>query len=162
MARKKVLFVCLGNICRSPAAEGILRHLIIERGLQDVIQCESAGTAAYHVGKTRDSRMIAAGKSKGILIDGTARQFEEEDFHKYDLILAADRSNYRNIMRLDPKGQHAEKVKMICDFCSVKYPDKEVPDPYYELNFDYVVDLLLDACTGVLDHLVVASNHPMS
>lgn len=151
----KLLFVCLGNICRSPAAENIMNHLIAEADLSDQIICESAGTASYHVGNPPDRRMVAAASQRGMKFLGQARQFQKLDFEEFDLILAMDRENYRDIIALDPAGKYREKVKMMCDFCT-HHSDKEVPDPYYggPEGFNYVIDLLLDACQGLLENII--------
>lgn len=152
----KLLFVCLGNICRSPSAENIMNHLVEQSHLQDEIVCDSAGTGGYHIGNPPDRRMAAAAKTKlGITLEGAARQFSPRDFEKFDLILAMDRENYQDILRLDPKGQYTDKVKLMCEFCR-QYPDEEVPDPYYggTEGFNYVIDLLMDACGGLLHEIV--------
>ncbi|MBW4468127.1 MAG: low molecular weight phosphotyrosine protein phosphatase [Pegethrix bostrychoides GSE-TBD4-15B] len=150
----RLLFVCLGNICRSPSAEGITNYLIQQRGLTGQITCDSAGTSSYHIGSSPDRRMTAAAAQQGITLLGAARQFEPADFEAFDLILAMDGDNYRHILALDRSGTYAQKVKLICQFCR-RYPDREVPDPYYggESGFKYVIDLLLDACDGLLDHV---------
>jgi len=147
----KLLFVCLGNICRSPSAENIMNHLIQQAGLSDQIVCDSAGTSSYHIGSPPDRRMSAAASKRGITLTGQARQFRPEDFEKFDLILAMDKENYRDILTLDSKGRYSDKVKLMCDFCR-SHPDQEVPDPYYggTEGFNYVIDLLLDACEGLL------------
>lgn len=148
----QLLFVCLGNICRSPAAENIMNHLIEQRGLQGAIACDSAGTASYHVGSPPDRRMAAAAVAQGIKLRGNARQFTAADFEAFDLILAMDEENYQNILRLDPQGQYRHKVRLMCEFCT-RHRDREVPDPYYggPEGFNDVIDLLLDACEGLLD-----------
>ena len=148
----KLLFVCLGNICRSPSAENLMQHLIDQRGLNDQIICDSAGTAGYHTGSEPDRRMNTAAQKRGLTLKGSARQFTAEDFENFDLILAMDRSNYRDILSLDPNHQYADKVKLMCSFCR-SHRDEEVPDPYYggKAGFDYVIELLLDACEGLLD-----------
>jgi protein-tyrosine phosphatase len=147
----KLLFVCLGNICRSPAAENIMNHLVAQAGLSSQIECDSAGTANYHTGKSPDRRMQAAAANRNIPMIGKARQFTTADFTAFDLILAMDRENYHNILALDPQRQYRDKVKLMCDFAT-RHPDKEVPDPYYggAEGFDYVIDLLLDACSGLM------------
>jgi len=152
---KKLLFVCLGNICRSPSAENIMNHLIEQRGLSAEITCDSAGTASYHVGASPDRRMSAAALKRGLVLQGRGRQFVSADLQKFDLILAMDRDNYRNILALDPQRQFAHKVKLMCDFCT-RHRDQEVPDPYYGGvdGFDYVIDLLFDACEGLLKTLL--------
>ena len=150
----KLLFVCLGNICRSPAAENIMNHLIEQEGLSDRFICDSAGTGGWHVGALPDGRMRAAAKSRGMNFVGSARQFKAIDLREFDLILAMDRDNYQNILALDPQGKFTDKVKMMCDYCQT-YTDKEVPDPYYGGGdgFNYVIDLLFDACDGLLKSL---------
>ncbi len=151
----KLLFVCLGNICRSPSAENIMNHLITQAGLEDRITCDSAGTASYHIGSRPDRRMSAAAANQGITLQGRARQFEVDDFDKFDLILAMDRDNYRDILSLDRENKYRERVKMMCDFAT-NHPDQDVPDPYYggPDGFKYVIDLLLDACDGLLAKIV--------
>lgn len=150
----KLLFVCLGNICRSPSAENIMRHLIDEAGLAGQITCDSAGTSGYHVGAAPDRRMQLAARKKNIKLLGQSRQFTRQDFQDFDLILAMDGSNYRDILSLDRRDEYAGKVKMMCDYAA-NFRDTEVPDPYYggESGFDYVIDLLLDACDGLLEDL---------
>lgn len=148
----KLLFVCLGNICRSPTAENIMNHLVAQANLQSRITCDSAGTAGYHIGSPPDLRMSTAAASKlGIKLLGQARQLQKSDLADFDLILAMDAENYQDILALDPTGQYADKVRLMCEFCS-KYKDKEVPDPYYggPEGFNYVIELLLDACSGLL------------
>ncbi|WP_205370976.1 low molecular weight protein-tyrosine-phosphatase [Thermoleptolyngbya sp. PKUAC-SCTB121] len=151
----KLLFVCLGNICRSPSAENIMNLLIRQNGLDGQIICDSAGTGAWHIGNPPDRRMNAAAQAKlGITLEGTARQFHPDDFQEFDLILAMDKENYENILRLDRSGQYRHKVKLMCDYCQT-YGDREVPDPYYggTEGFNYVIDLLMDACGGLLTEL---------
>ena len=152
----KLLFVCLGNICRSPSAENIMNHLIEQAGLSDSIVCDSAGTSSYHIGSPPDRRMAAAAKSRGIILKGQARQFQRSDFEKFDLILAMDQDNYRDILFLDPQKKYQDKVKLICEFAS-NHREREVPDPYYggSEGFNRVIDLLLDACEGLLQNVVI-------
>lgn len=155
----RLLFVCLGNICRSPSAENIMNHLIREAGLEQEIICDSAGTSGYHIGSPPDRRMTAAAARRGIELIGAARQFERSDFEKFDLVLAMDRDNYEGICAVDRTGKYHEKVRLMCDFCT-KHTLREVPDPYYggEEGFNQVIDLLLDACQGLLDHIVKEQN----
>ncbi|ELR98915.1 low molecular weight protein-tyrosine-phosphatase [Gloeocapsa sp. PCC 73106] len=150
----RLLFVCLGNICRSPAAENIMNHLIAKADMSDRFSCDSAGTAGYHIGSPPDSRMSVAARKRGIELEGKARRFEVSDFSDFDLILAMDRDNYHNILSLDPQGKYHHKVKLMCDFAT-KHQVKDVPDPYYggKEGFDLVIDLLLDSCQGMLDQL---------
>lgn len=151
----KLLFVCLGNICRSPTAENIMNHLIEQSGLSKHFVCDSAGTSSYHIGRPPDPRMSAAAAKKlQIKLGGQARQFQGSDFLDFDVILAMDQENYEDILYLDQTGQYHQKVRLMCNFCS-KYTLKEVPDPYYggTEGFNQVIDLLVDACEGLLKHL---------
>lgn len=151
----KLLFVCLGNICRSPSAENIMNHLIDKAGLSDLIICDSAGTSSYHIGSPPDRRMSNAATAKlGIQLRGQARQFQKLDFQEFDMILAMDQENYQNILAHDISGQYHGKVYLMCKFCS-QHTLKEVPDPYYggEEGFNQVIDLLVDACTGLLEYI---------
>lgn len=150
----RLLFVCLGNICRSPSAENIMRYAIEQAGLTGKISCDSAGTSNYHIGSPPDARMRKAAKKRGIALVGRARQFVEEDFARFDRILAMDLENYRDILALDRAGLYEDKVYLMCDFCR-NYDVKEVPDPYYggSEGFDFVIDLLLDACEGLLEEI---------
>jgi protein-tyrosine phosphatase len=150
----QLLFVCLGNICRSPSAENIMNHLVAQAGLGDRIHCDSAGTANYHIGSPPDARMTAAAKRRGIELIGQARQFARQDFEDFDLILAMDTSNYEDILALDPQGYYRDKVKLMCDYAR-HHQIQEVPDPYYggREGFDRVIDLLLDACGGLLEEV---------
>jgi len=155
----KLLFVCLGNICRSPSAENIMNHLIENRGLQGKISCDSAGTSSYHIGSPPDRRMASTLKARGLPTQGQARQFTFQDFLNFDLILAMDNSNYQDILSQDRQGLYRSKVKLICDFAT-HHSLKEVPDPYYggPAGFETVVDLLLDSCEGLLNHILHADN----
>lgn len=157
---EKVLFVCMGNICRSPAAEGIMVHLLREAGLEEQILCDSAGTIGYHTGEPPDRRMQRAARAQGITLGGKARQFERGDFDRFDRILAMDRANYEDILALDLEGRYRSKVKRICDYCT-RHTDRDVPDPYYggEAGFDYVLALLGDACANLLTEIRAGERH---
>jgi len=138
-----------------------MNHLIEEAGLSDSIVCDSAGTSSYHIGSSPDRRMAAAAKSRGIILKGQARQFQQSDFEEFDLILAMDRDNYQDILFLDSQGKYQDRVKLICDFAS-HHQEQEVPDPYYggTEGFNKVIDLLLDACEGLLQNIV--STHELN
>jgi protein-tyrosine phosphatase len=129
-------------------------HCVEQAGLSKHIVCDSAGTAGYHIGNAPDRRMTAAAKKRGIVLTGQARQFSGEDFEKFDLILAMDRDNYRDILACDRTGKYHAKVHLMCEFCR-HHETQEVPDPYYggPEGFDHVIDLLMDACEGLLDHV---------
>lgn len=156
MAKKKrVLFVCMGNICRSPAGEGVFRHYVAEQGLQDRVEIDSAGTIGYHAGEPPDSRMTRAARRRGYRLDGQARQFTRRDFDSFDLIVAMDRANRRDILALDPSGRHHGKVHLMCDF----HPNpktSDVPDPYYggAERFEEVLDLIEQSCPALLKRLL--------
>lgn len=131
-----------------------MNYLIQQAKLSDQIICDSAGTSSYHIGNPPDRRMNAAAKLRGIELVGKARQFKKSDFEDFDLILAMDRDNYEEICAVDRSGKYAHKVRLMCDFCT-HHTLKEVPDPYYggEEGFNQVIDLLLDACKGLLNYV---------
>lgn len=151
----KLLFVCLGNICRSPSAENIMNHLIDKAQLNGSIICDSAGTSNYHIGSPPDRRMTTAAARRGIKLEGEARQLQGSDLEIFDLILAMDKENYRDILYLDPQQKYWHKVRLMCEF-AYRHQLEEVPDPYYggTEGFDRVIDLLLDACEGLLQYVV--------
>lgn len=149
----KVLMVCLGNICRSPIAEGILRHKAAEQGLE--VKTDSAGTAAYHVGETPDHRMILTASKNGIDIsDLNARQFVKADYQNFDLIYAMDQSNYDNMIRLASSETDREKVRLILNESSPG-SNADIPDPYYggDQGFQHVIDLLDVAIDKVIERI---------
>jgi len=147
----RVLFVCMGNICRSPTAQGVFRKLVSEKGLNHAIEIDSAGTHAYHVGHEPDRRAQMAAQQRGIDIsDLRARQVALIDFESYDYILAMDNSNYEILVAQSPA--HAKsKIKLFMDFASISKL-QEVPDPYYggQRGFQIVLDLIEDASKGLL------------
>lgn len=150
----RLLFVCLGNICRSPAAEGVMRALVHSEGLSGHIAIQSAGTAGWHTGKLPDQRMRNAAQNRGCTLSSRARQLTPRDLHEQDLILVMDRDNLRNARALTPDSDFGAKIRLFCEFCS-EHDAKEVPDPYYggEDGFEHVLDLLEDGCRGVLQHI---------
>jgi protein-tyrosine phosphatase len=155
----RLLFVCLGNICRSPTAEGVMRALVREAGLQERIALDSAGTGNWHVGDPPDARAIEAARRRGIALGGAARQVCARDFAEFDLILAMDRSNRRNLERLAPDERAQTKVRLLREFEGRAGPssgaDLDVPDPYYggPDGFDRVLDLVHAACASLLARL---------
>jgi protein-tyrosine phosphatase len=154
--RVRLSFVCLGNICRSPTAEAVMRHLVAAAGLQDEILIDSAGTGDWHVGEPRDRRSSAVGQRRGIPLSGLARNFVAADFDRFDLVLAMDRQNDENLRKLAPNAEARAKVRLLRSFDpAVKNGDDEVPDPYFggPEGFDQVFDICLAACTGLLAHL---------
>ena len=147
----RILMVCLGNICRSPMAEGILRDLAKKGGF-DVVT-DSAGTSDYHVGEQPDRRAQLAMQRHGIEInDLRGRQLVAEDFDRFDLLLAMDRSNLRNMLGIAPNEALAAKAKLVMDYAPV-HPEREVPDPYYgdDRGFDHVYNMLDEACRNLLN-----------
>lgn len=147
----KVLFVCLGNICRSPTAEGVFRDLVNKRGFSGQIITDSAGTGSWHVGKGPDERAQQAAQARGVdLSDLRARQAKAKDFLDFDYVLAMDRSNYANLQNICPPG-YEDKLHMFLSFYADS-PEEEVPDPYYggPAGFDYVLDLVEEASEGLL------------
>lgn len=151
---KHLLFVCLGNICRSPAAEGVMNGLIKKHGLMDQIDCDSAGTIGNHRGEPADNRMRTHAKQRGYDLTSKARPFEQDDFINFDYILTMDDKNFENIMALDTDNLYDCKVKKIVSFCK-KEEHAEVPDPYYggPSDFDLVLDILEDACENLLEEI---------
>jgi protein-tyrosine phosphatase len=153
----RVLFVCLGNICRSPTAEGVMRALVNDAGLRDSIQLESAGTGAWHVGSPPDGRASEAARVRGVELDGHARQIRAEDFEQFDLLLAMDGENLRELQRQAPGDDERAKVRLLREFdpASEGAGDLDVPDPYYggANGFDEVFELVHAACAGLLEHL---------
>ncbi|MEM7355640.1 MAG: low molecular weight protein-tyrosine-phosphatase [Acidobacteriota bacterium] len=149
---RRVLFVCLGNICRSPTAEGILNHVAADRGLESLVQADSAGTISYHNGSPADPRMRAAAASRGYELTSISRLFLEEDFERFDLIVAMDRSNLSDIRSL--ADGPCEHVKLFSDFLPADFPT-DVPDPYLgEAGFDRALDIIEEGCPAILDHLL--------
>ncbi len=140
-----------------------MNYLVAQANLSDRIHCDSAGTSSYHIGAAPDTRMRAAAESQGIVLTGRSRQVSLADFETFDLLLAMDRDNYQSLLRLEHTGQYHPKVRLMCDFCKT-FPDTEVPDPYYggSDGFRYVVDLLQDACGGLLKHLAVTHALPLT
>jgi protein-tyrosine phosphatase len=153
----RVLFVCLGNICRSPTAEGVMRRLVREAGLEDRITIDSAGTGGWHVGSAPDERATAAARRRGITLEGQARTVGAADFDDWDLLIAMDRDNQRELLRRAPDAAAREKVKLLREFdpASVASGELEVPDPYYggERGFEDVLDIVNAACRGLLAEL---------
>ncbi len=149
-----VLFVCLGNICRSPLAEGVLRHLIHERGLEDRVKVDSAGTGAWHVGEGPDRRSVAVAREHGIELEGQrARQVKAVDFQVYDLVIAMDRENLRNLE--DLRGDDEADLHLLREFDAEAEEDLEVPDPYYggPDGFNHVYRLVRRSCEALLDEV---------
>jgi protein-tyrosine phosphatase len=146
----RILFVCLGNICRSPTAEGVMRRLVRERGLEDEIEIDSAGTGGWHVGAPPDARATEAARRRGTELAGSARRFDpQRDFERFDLIVAMDAENKRDLLAIAPDHEAREKVRMF------RPGDLDVPDPYYggDDGFEEVLDLVEEAAAELLREL---------
>lgn len=150
----KVCFVCLGNICRSPTAEGIFQHLVNERDLQPYFEIDSAGTSAYHIGESANSKSRQVAKGHGVELRSRARQFEYSDLEYYDLVLAMDRQNLRNVQNLDRENRFDGQIRLMRSF-DPQPEDGEVPDPYYGgmQGFENVFQVLKRSCEALLDEL---------
>ncbi|MDR2886244.1 MAG: low molecular weight phosphotyrosine protein phosphatase [Rikenellaceae bacterium] len=151
----KLLFVCLGNICRSPAAEGIMKHIVAEKGLGAQFKIDSAGTYGGHAGEMADPRMRQAASRRGYNLTSRSRPIRTDDFERFDRIVVMDDSNYERVHRIAPSREAAQKIYRMTDFCT-RHPNADhVPDPYYEgqRGFEIVLDLLEDACEGLLEDI---------
>ncbi|HEX2387623.1 MAG TPA: low molecular weight protein-tyrosine-phosphatase [Solirubrobacterales bacterium] len=150
----RILFVCLGNICRSPTAEGVLRHKLRDAGLAGDVDVESAGTGGWHVGHPPDPRATAAAGARGIALESRAQRFEAFHFEDFDLILAMDRQNLTDMRALAPHAAAAGKLHLFREFdpLAVQSGDLEVPDPYFggEDGFEVVLELIDRACDGLI------------
>ncbi len=154
--KTKVLFVCLGNICRSPAANGIFESMIEERGLAGAISVDSAGTYSGHAGELPDPRMRRAASARGYDLKHRARTFREDDFFDFDMIVVMDDSNYERVSRLAPERKCLDKLFRMRDFMT-EFPDwSHVPDPYYEGadGFELVLDMLENGCRTIIDDII--------
>ena len=151
MNKKCVLFVCLGNICRSPTGEAVFRHLVEQRGLENQIFVESAGTIGYHDGKSADSRMQKHAAMRSYDLTSRSRKITAEDFERFDLIIAMDQQNHADIMSIDPTADH---VRLLSDFLDDEWP-RDVPDPYYggAAGFETVLDMIEAACPEILQEV---------
>ncbi len=151
----QVCFVCLGNICRSPTAEGVMQRIVDDSGLGDKIRIDSAGTAAYHVGERADKRSREAARSRGIALESRGRQFLTEDFERFDYVLAMDKSNLMDLKALKGATDHSGHLGLLRAFDAIAPPEAEVPDPYYggDSGFEDVLDLCEAACRGLLERI---------
>jgi protein-tyrosine phosphatase len=152
----RLLFVCLGNICRSPTGEAVMARLVREAGLGAEVQVGSAGTGDWQVGNAPDPRAVAAAAARGTALAGTARQVTRRDFEEWDLLLCADRRNAAALLALAPDAAAAEKVRLLREFdpASVAAGELDIPDPYLgEEGFEAVLDVIEAACAGLLARL---------
>ena len=152
---KRILFVCLGNICRSAAAEEIMRNRVVHAGLEKEIDLDSAGLSSYHQGDPADSRMRAHAARRGYRITHLSRPVGYHDFFDFDMLIGMDDSNLSGLRDLAPGLPEEQKIYRMTDFCR-RIPADHVPDPYYggDSGFETVLDILEDACDGLLDFLM--------
>lgn len=150
--RFQILFVCLGNICRSPAAEVIFRHHVQDLDRADEFLIDSAGTIGFHQGAPPDPRMAESLVRRGFTVTGSSRQITPRDLETFDLIVTMDESNFNDVRELDPTGSFHGKIRHFVSFCR-SHQVPRVPDPYYggQRGFDLVIDLLRDGCQGILE-----------
>ncbi len=155
----KVIFVCMGNICRSPSGEAVMNKLVKRAGLENAIECDSAGTIAYHEGEQADARMKRHAIARGFRLTSIARRFRDPDFEKFDYIIAMDDANLKDLVSFDKKKKYRNKIFKMTDFSS-KLDYSEVPDPYYDgpEGFEIVLDILEDSCAGLLEEIKAKHN----
>ncbi len=151
-----VLFVCLGNICRSPMAEGIFRHVVDEVGMADRFRVDSAGTGDWHVGESPDARAVRTAGRHGVALGGHARQIQAEDFRRFDYILALDRENLEELTRIRSRAGGDAALYLLREFDPEGGPGAEVSDPYYggPTGFEDVFEMVERACRALLDHIL--------
>jgi protein-tyrosine phosphatase len=150
-----VLFVCLGNICRSPTAEAVFKHIVGKHNLHDRFVIDSAGIAGHHEGEESDPRTIDHSARRGYQVTSISRPFlTESDFEKFDYIVAMDNSNFADLLNFDRQQRYLQKIYKMTQFCTV-HAIKEVPDPYYggPESFEHVIDILEDACQGLFEKI---------
>jgi len=150
----RILFLCMGNICRSPAAHCVFQHMVDQAELSEEFEIESAGTIGFHAGAPPDRRMQQVMHARGIPIIGKSKQLDRFDMEHYDLILAMDKDNKAGALLLARSEAQRTKVKLFCEYCT-EHSEEEVPDPYYggEQGFEHVMDLIEDGCRGLLKDL---------
>lgn len=153
--KTSILFVCLGNICRSPAAEGIMRQIISRNGLEGSFDTDSAGIGGWHAGQLPDSRMRRHGAAHGYRFDSRARQVTNEDLLRFDYIVTMDRENYKAMTAMAQTEEQRHKIIKMADFLQHHPGLATIPDPYYgkDRDFETVIELLEDACEGLFRHL---------
>jgi protein-tyrosine phosphatase len=161
MVKHRLLFVCLGNICRSPMAEGVFRRVIEEEGVADLFEIDSAGLGDWHLGQAPDTRAQSAARRRGMDISGqSARQITHSDYARFDLLLAMDGSNYQELVQLAPR-EARHKIRHFLDFAP-HTGTRDVPDPFYggREGFDHALDLIEEAARGLLADLLAAETEP--
>lgn len=151
----KLCFICLGNICRSPAAEGVMKHIVEREGRTADFEIDSAGIGGWHVGQLPDHRMRRRGAAHGYSFNSRARQFSASDFQRFDLLLVMDRDNYNDVVSRAHNDEERRKVVMLSDFMTHHPGQYYIPDPYYgdDSDFDFALDLIEDACENLFAYL---------
>ncbi len=154
--KKRLLFVCLGNICRSPAAEGIMKQMVEKRGVADQFHIESAAIGPWHIGDLPDIRMRRCGSRHGYNLNSRAQQLDSSYFDRFDYIIGMDHENIRSITAKARNEEDKKKILLMADFLRHHPTQPTVPDPYYgvEKDFELVIELLEDACEGLLEELI--------
>ena len=153
--KKRLLFICLGNICRSPAAEGVMKAIVQSEWKDDEYEIDSAGIGSWHVGDLPDRRMRQCGAKRGYDFNSRARQFKVADFDRFDYIFVMDRENEYDVCSMARSESDKQKVRRLVDYLVTNKGAATIPDPYYgnERDFEYALDLIEDACRGVFDRL---------
>ena len=151
----KLLFICLGNICRSPAAEGVMKHIVESENAGNDFFIDSAGIGGWHVGEMPDKRMRSHAARRGYNLDSRARQFTEDDFDRFDYIIVMDEDNYKNVSSRARTVNERQKVLRMCDYFSRDIRHNSVPDPYYggDRDFELALDLIENGCAGLFDSI---------
>lgn len=154
--KHRVLFICLGNICRSPAAEGIMQHIVDQRGLSNQFLIDSAGIGSWHIGQLPDKRMRSHGADHGYDFSSRARQFSRDDFQRFDYIVTMDEENYYDIIHMAHTDDERAKVVKMANFLKNHPHQMTVPDPYYggDKGFEFVIELLEDGCSQLLESIL--------
>lgn len=160
MSPKSILFVCMGNICRSPMAEGVFLHILKREHRENDFVVDSAGTIGFHTGELPDSRMRMHAAKRGYTLESRSRKVTRQDFHNFDLIVAMDDANYDDLCDLAGTIEEKKKIVRMTDYCT-KHQATHIPDPYYggDKGFEYVIDLLEDACENLYSQLINTSTH---
>lgn len=156
----RVCFVCLGNICRSPTAEGVMQNLVSQENLENAIEAESAGTAGYHTGELSDLRSREEASQRGVHLESRARQFKAADFRRFDYVLAMDAQNLSDLRQLTDDPDELAKLSLLRSYDATKSDSQDVPDPYYGdgNGFERVYEICEAACRGLLRHITEEHN----
>lgn len=153
--KKRLLFICLGNICRSPAAEGVMKKIVWDKWVDDEYEIDSAGIGSWHVGELPDRRMRRCGEKRGYTFDSRARQFKTDDFDRFDYIYVMDAENEADVRAKARGAGDVSKIRRLSDYLRSHEGEHSIPDPYYggERDFEHALDLIEDACAGLFEEL---------